>query len=95
MFQRVDEQTMEADARIYIDELNRLAGLGLPEDAGYDTLGGFISTTLSRIPETGATFEHGGAKFTVLDAEPQKVNRVRIELAPQTLEAAEVNGTGA
>lgn len=83
MFHRTGEQSAEVDARIYLDELNRLFGLTLPEDAGYDTLGGFISTTLGRIPETGTHFESAGAKFTILDAEPQKVNRVRIELIPQ------------
>jgi putative hemolysin len=89
MFKRIDDQTAEADARLYIDELNRLMSLGLPEDAGYDTLGGFVSTTLGRIPSTGTTFEFNGAKFRVLDAEPQKVNRVRIELIPQPLAGGE------
>ena len=58
-------------------ELNRLMGLNLPEDAGYDTLGGFVSTTLGRIPEKDETFEAHGAKFTVLDAEPigQRIHR--------------------
>ena len=88
MFKRLDDQAMEADARIYVDELNRLAGLNLPEDAGYETLGGFVSTTLGRIPGTGEAFEHDGARFTVLDAEPQKVNRVKIELVPQPVEQA-------
>ena len=83
MFKRLNESSAEADARIYIDELNRLLGLSLPEDAGYDTLGGFVSTTLGRIPEKDATFEHAGAKYTILDAEPQKVNRVRIEMTLQ------------
>jgi CBS domain containing-hemolysin-like protein len=86
MFKRVSENVAEADARMYIDELNRLMGLNLPEDAGYDTLGGFVTTTLGRIPEKGTTFEHEGSRFTVLDAEPQKVNRVRIELIPQPAE---------
>jgi putative hemolysin len=86
MFKRLSENLAEADARIYIDELNRLMGLTLPEDAGYDTLGGFVSTTLGRIPEKGETFDAQGAKFTVLDAEPQKVNRVRVELVPQPVE---------
>ena len=86
MFKRFSETVAEADARIYIDELNRLMGLNLPEDAGYDTLGGFVSTTLGRIPEKDTTFEAEGAKFTVLDAEPQKVNRVRVEVVPQPAE---------
>jgi putative hemolysin len=86
MFTRLDDHAAEADARLYIDELNRLMSLGVPEDGGYDTVGGFVSTTLGRIPETGTTFEFGAAKFTVLDAEPQKVNRVRIELKLQPVE---------
>ena len=83
MIDRKDDLTAEADARIYLDELNRVLGLNLPEDAGYDTLGGFITTTAGKIPTMGATFEHGGVKYTVIDAEPQKVNRVRIEMTPQ------------
>ncbi len=83
MLKKIDEQTFEADARLYIDELNRQVGLSLPDDQGYDTLGGFVSTTLGRIPTTGTTFEHGNVKYTVLDAEPQKVNRVKLELTLQ------------
>ncbi|MBV8782429.1 MAG: HlyC/CorC family transporter [Phycisphaerae bacterium] len=79
---RLDAQTAEADARIYLDQLNRIMKLDLPEDAGYDTLGGFVSTTLGKIPARGTSFNYGRAKFTVLDAEPQRVNRVKIELAP-------------
>jgi len=93
MLVRIDDNTSDADARIYIDELNRVLGLNLPEDAGYDTLGGFISTTLGRIPSTGESFEHGSARYTVLDAEPQKVNRVKIELTPQPVSEATTTPT--
>ncbi len=86
MFRRLSENVAEADARMYVDELNRLMGLNLPEDAGYDTLGGLVSTTLGRIPPKDTTFEAEGAKFTVLDAEPHKVNRVLVELVPQPAE---------
>ena len=78
MFDRIDDQVSEVDARLPIDELNRLTGLSLPEDAGYETLGGFISTTLGRIPKAGTVLEHSGANFTVLDAEPQRVKRLRV-----------------
>jgi CBS domain containing-hemolysin-like protein len=83
MFKRIGEQAFEADARIPIEELNRLLGLNLPEEAGFETLGGFVSTTVGRIPETGAAFEFAGARYTVLDAAPQKVKRIQIDLAQQ------------
>ena len=88
MLVRQGDNAAEADARIYIGELNRIMGLNIPEDAGYDTLGGFISTTLGRIPESGAEFEHEGARYTILEAEPQKVNRVRVEVIPEPVESA-------
>jgi putative hemolysin len=88
IFKRIDDHTYDADARIDIEELNRLTGLDLPEDTGYATLGGFVLAILGRIPETGASFEHRGAKYTVLAAEPQRVNRVRIDRAPQPAGAA-------
>ena len=86
VFRRVDSRTAEADARIEIEELNRLVGLNLADDAGYTTLGGFVLAILGRIPEPGTTFEHDGVKYTVIDAEPQRVNRVRIEQIPQPAE---------
>jgi CBS domain containing-hemolysin-like protein len=89
MLHRIDDHTAEADARIYLEQVNRLMGMDLPEDAGYDTLGGFVSTTLGKIPQKGTTFDFGRAKFTVLDAVPQKVNRVRIELIPKPVEIAQ------
>ncbi|MGB7158762.1 MAG: hemolysin family protein [Tepidisphaeraceae bacterium] len=90
MLVRQDDSTADADARIYIDELNAQLGLSLPTDAGYDTLGGFVSNTLGRIPEAGTTFEHNGIRFTILDAEPQKVNRVKLEMAMQPVAEGDV-----
>jgi CBS domain containing-hemolysin-like protein len=83
MFKKVGERTYEVDARMYVGDLNRRCGLSVPEDAGFDTVGGFVSNALGRIPQKGATFEHSGVRFTVTDAEPQRVKRVRLELLPQ------------
>jgi putative hemolysin len=89
MFRRLSETVAEADARIYLDNLNSRMLLNLPEDAGYDTLGGFISTSMGHIPEKDEHFESHGVRFTVLDAEPNKVNRVKIEVIPQPTETPE------
>ena len=83
MLKKLDDKTADADARIRIEDVNRLVGLNLAEDAGYETLGGFLSTTLARIPEKGAIYEHDNVRYTVLDAEPQRIKRVKIEILPQ------------
>jgi putative hemolysin len=85
MLRRIDDHTAEVDARMYLDQLNRLLELDLPEDEGYETLGGFVSNTLGRIPQAGTTFDHGRARYTILEAEPQRVSKVRIELLPQAV----------
>ena len=95
LIKRLDDKIVEADARIFIEQLNRLLGLSIPEDAGYETLGGYVSTTMGRIPEVGASFEQNGARYTILDVEPQKVNRVKIEILTPAPEHAEPARTGA
>lgn len=92
MLWRINELAYEADARVYVDEINHQLGLQLPENEGYDTLGGFVSTTLGRIPQAGATFEQAGARYTVIDAEPQRVKRLRIELLPKQVAEEAQNG---
>jgi CBS domain containing-hemolysin-like protein len=56
--------------------------LNLPEDEWYSTLGGFVLATMGQIPEKGAVFENQGLKFTVVDAEPQRINRIRVQTLP-------------
>lgn len=79
LLKTLSSNVSEADARIHVDVLNRNLHLNLPDDAGYNTLGGFLSTALGRIPPIGTVYEHNGVRYTILDAEPQRVNRVRIE----------------
>lgn len=69
----------EVDARLYIDEINRSLKLGIPEDTGVDTIGGWVSTMLGRIPQKGAVYEQNGIRFEVIEAEPQVVKRIKID----------------
>lgn len=78
------EHAAIVDARAHIDDVNDeldALGLELPESDEYDTVGGFVVTTLGRIPPAGESFEHAGTKVEVLDAEPTRVVRVRVEPA--------------
>ena len=61
---------------------DRLEALGaeLPEHEDYDTLGGYVTTSLGHIPVAGESFRHNGFLVTVLEAEPTRVSQVRIEI---------------
>lgn len=75
---RIDQDTIELDARTYVDDLNDQFEFGLPEDEDYETVGGFVFTQLGYIPKSGEEFEYENLKFTVLSAETRSIKRLRI-----------------
>ena len=77
---RIDEHTVEVDARMYISELNRALGLNFPEDGDFQTIGGFVISTMGAIPARGERLEHEGVAIIVIDAEPRRVKKIRLEL---------------
>ena len=79
---RLDANTVEIDARMNITDLNRLLDLHLPEDQNYQTVGGFIIFTLGTIPAKGDTLTPESLVFTILDAEPRRIKRVKLQLPP-------------
>jgi CBS domain containing-hemolysin-like protein len=77
---RIDEKIVEVDARMNVSDVNRELGLSLPEDGDYQTIGGFVIATLGVIPARGERLEAEGVGITVLDAEPRRVRRLRLDL---------------
>jgi CBS domain containing-hemolysin-like protein len=77
---KIDSHTLEVDARVHIDELNDALNVQLPEDEDYDTIGGFVFSTLGKIPLTGEELSYNNIRIFVLDAEERKINRLRVEV---------------
>ncbi|MHC4571185.1 MAG: hemolysin family protein [Planctomycetota bacterium] len=75
----IDKNTVEADARTYVDDLNDQFELNLPEDEDYDTIGGFVFSCLGYIPKTGESFDYENLKFTISSAEARRIKRIRIQ----------------
>jgi CBS domain containing-hemolysin-like protein len=82
-FVRVDDNTVDIDARMRVDEINAELDLHLPEEAEYETVGGFVFSTLGRIPTPGERFDAENVEIEVLDAEPRRINRVRLHVRPR------------
>lgn len=85
----IDPEGMAAqvDGRLRIDEANdrlEVIGIHLPESEDYDTVGGLVVVTLGRIPSSGESVKVDGAALTVLEAEPTRVTRVRVERVVQS-----------
>ncbi|MCL2330084.1 MAG: hemolysin family protein [Phycisphaerae bacterium] len=75
---RIDEHTLEVDARVHIDEVNDELSIEIPEGEDYDTVGGFVLSTMGKIPAVGEEMRFGNVRLQVLDAEERKINRLRI-----------------
>jgi CBS domain containing-hemolysin-like protein len=81
-FHQISDNLAEADARIYIGDINSKFDIELPDEEDYDTLGGFVFSHLGYIPKTGQVFDYANLRFTVVAAEARSVRRVRIEKLP-------------
>lgn len=79
--QRIDEQTVDVDARMRIDELNDELDIKLPEDGDYETIGGLVFSTLGKIPDVGEACEHDNVAIHVLAAEARRITRLRLKIA--------------
>lgn len=79
---QISDSIVEVDARVHLDDLNERLPLELPEDQEYDTIGGFLFSLVGRIPARGETIDWNNWRFTILEADQRRVNRVRI--APLT-----------
>jgi len=78
--QRADG-TWLVDGLIPIDELKEILHVDeLPEEnqAGFQTLSGFVMNQMGRIPKTGQTFEWDHWRFEVVDMDGHRVDRVLV-----------------
>ena len=77
---RIDERTVEVDAKMSIAEINRTLDITLPEDQDFHTVGGFVISALGAIPTKGERLMHEGIGITVLESEPRRVKKLKLEL---------------
>jgi len=81
LLRRVGENVIEADGRCPIDDVNDVLHLQLPEDAEYDTLGGFVVSALGHIPKKDETFRRRGVQFTALEVDERRVKKLRVQVS--------------
>jgi putative hemolysin len=75
----IDGKSCEIDGWVGIDAINERLGLNIPDSDDYDTVGGYLTMKLGRIPRVGEEFTDGNMKLLVLDATDRAVERIRIE----------------
>jgi CBS domain containing-hemolysin-like protein len=69
-----------AQGTMHIDEVNEALGISLPESDDWSTLGGFIFSTLGRLPEVGEVLKHENVNLEVRRVIERRVDLIAIEI---------------
>lgn len=73
------------DGMLEVDEFKEIFNLNdLPHEDEYETLSGFIMTSLGRLPQTTDHFEWGNLRFEVMDMDGRRVDKVLVTSKSQT-----------
>jgi putative hemolysin len=83
----VSEHEAIMDARVPFSEVQETFGIEPPDGvAEFDTLGGFVTHELGRLPKPGETVQRDGVKFVVESVDGRRVGRVRVIREPARTE---------
>jgi len=72
--------SMIIDATISIRDLKEDYGIEIEESEEYETLGGFILTSLQRIPKVGDTVKIDDKLFRVIEMVGQRISKIKYEI---------------
>jgi putative hemolysin len=79
--ERLADGELRVDGGLAIDELNELLDVDLP-DSDWDTVGGFVLSSLGHVPREGESVEYRGHRFTAERMEGHRIARVRVSPVP-------------
>jgi putative hemolysin len=72
------------DASISLRDLKEDYQIELPESPEYETLGGFLMTTLQKIPQIGDEMVTEGMRLSIVEMVGQRISKVKWEKLPET-----------
>ncbi len=72
------------DASLSLRDLKEDHHIQLPESSEYETLGGFLMTTLQKIPQVGDVVEIEGKRIRIVEMLGKRISRVKLEKLPET-----------
>ena len=80
---QISEGVYLVDASISIRDLKEDHKIEIPESTEYETLSGFLLTTLQKIPKVGAVIEIEAKKITVSEMVGQRISKIKLEKLPE------------
>jgi putative hemolysin len=78
--------TLLIDASISLRDLKEDYQISLPESTEYETLGGFLMTTLQKIPQLGDVVVMEGKRISIIEMAGRRLSKVKLEKMPESTE---------
>ncbi|MBS1112865.1 MAG: hypothetical protein H6Q92_628 [Nitrospirae bacterium] len=75
------------DASISIRDLKEDHHIDIPESTEYETLSGFLLTTLQKIPKVGDVVDIEGKRITISEMVGQRISKIKLEILPEEVAA--------
>ena len=91
--QRLENGRMLIHGTFTIDDFNEQFAQDLPQE-DYHTVAGFVFGALGRAAETGDEVEHDGMRFTVVEVDGPRIERLEVEFFHSESEPVEASGAG-
>jgi len=76
---QLSDGTLLIDASISLRDLKEDYHIQLPESPEYESLGGFLMTTLQKIPQTSDVVEVEGKRIRIVEMVGQRISKVKLE----------------
>jgi CBS domain containing-hemolysin-like protein len=80
-----EDGSLMVDARMEVEDLAEQLSIELPEElpeGRFETVGGFITTLLGRVPLAKEEVSYGQVRMLVVEADERRVTKVRVNLDP-------------
>ena len=74
---KIDDKTFVVSGKIEIDHINEIYEINIP-DGDYETIAGYITTKIGRIPLKGENIKIDNYQFVILHASKIKINLVKM-----------------
>jgi putative hemolysin len=86
--ERIDDRTIRVHGTFPIDDFNEEFEKDMPQE-DFHTLGGFVFGQLGRAPQAGDEVVWGGLRFTVIDVDGARIEKLEVEFPDETSGEAE------
>ena len=81
-YSRIDEDNFDLEGTMLLDDVAEILNIEFPDELDYDTLGGFITDMLGRIPEESEhpVVTYQNVEFTVIRTEEHRIEKVHAKI---------------